>query len=278
MAALDDKESQPERKITSNWSELCDSEAPNTTISHQDTTGRELPENAFILHDLFSESECIALIEAAETAAGFGSTTYRKEYRGNLRLITTDQSLTDVVFERLKGFMPNRVTIEGEEWELSGMNECWRLSKYYPGDRFGCHYDASFARSSDVQSIFTINTYMNGDFTGGHTRFYDKLRNGKEVAAIKGTPGQCLIFMQPPGALLAHDGEALGDGLKYLFRSDVMYTKLPPTYAECDHPNGLAMIKQAQELELGGLVQESREIYARVIAFYPAVAEKFKLS
>jgi prolyl 4-hydroxylase len=219
---------KPEVKIQSAWGPLCDVEPPNTRIRHTDSDGQLLPKNAFVLDELFSKNECKALIEAAEHNGGFGYTDYRKEYRGNLRLISTDESLSEIVFARLKPFMPPTVVFNGEEWGISGLNECWRLAKYHPGDRFSCHIDVNYVRSKDVQSFFTVNAYMNGEFKGGRTRFFDSVRvkKAKQLASVKGSAGQCLIFMQPPLADLAHDGEVVEEGLKYLFRSDVMYTKM----------------------------------------------------
>ena len=38
--------------------------------------------------------------------------------------------------------------------------------------------------------------------------------------------GRCLLFRQPPGRSYYHDGEEVGSGCKYLFRTDVMYRKV----------------------------------------------------
>jgi len=37
------------------------------------------------------------------------------------------------------------------------MNECWRLSKYHPKDRFETHVDTCFLRSYDERSMLTVN-------------------------------------------------------------------------------------------------------------------------
>jgi hypothetical protein len=37
--------------------------------------------------------------------------------------------------------------------------------------------------------------------------------------------GACLVFRQPPGACLLHDGEEVRAGIKYLLRTDVMYRR-----------------------------------------------------
>merc|ERR1712216_981581 len=97
---------------------------------------------------------------------------YPKHYRGNLRLIVTDAGLAGAMWERLRPLVPATLSMERFEWEAVGLNECWRVAKYYPGDRFMGHVDASFARSDDEQSMFTVNINLNGGFEGGRTRFY----------------------------------------------------------------------------------------------------------
>merc|ERR1712060_1013550 len=99
-------------------------------------------------------------------------------------------------------------------------NECWRLAKYYPGDQFKGHCDAPFVRSNDEWSMLTVNIYMNGGFEGGATRF-----GTNNYLSVTPEAGLCLLFRQPPGQQYYHDGEQLRSGVKYLFRSDVMYRR-----------------------------------------------------
>lgn len=42
---------------------------------------------------------------------------------------------------------------------------------------------------------------------------------------VQPSAGLCVVFQQPPGAALQHDGEEVSAGVKYLFRSDVMYAR-----------------------------------------------------
>uniref|UniRef100_A0A7S4G9W3 Prolyl 4-hydroxylase alpha subunit Fe(2+) 2OG dioxygenase domain-containing protein n=1 Tax=Eutreptiella gymnastica TaxID=73025 RepID=A0A7S4G9W3_9EUGL len=129
--------------------------------------------------------------------------------------------------ERLKPHVPHTIHQGGAEWEAVGLNECWRLAKYFPGDRFGAHVDARFIRSQDEHSMYTVNIYMNDGFKGGSTRFYksDSTKEGPAAAVIPRT-GMALIFRQPPAFDYLHDGEQLVSGLKYLFRTDVMYRRM----------------------------------------------------
>merc|ERR1712222_128831 len=90
------------------------------------------------------------------------------------RLITTDRRFTEAVWQRLRALVPATMTLPDADgvWDAVGLNECWRLAKYYPGDVFKGHCDASFMRSSVEESMITVNVYMNGGFQGGATRFY----------------------------------------------------------------------------------------------------------
>jgi len=182
----------------------------------------------WLVDNLLSASECSVLLKLAESH-GFGRTSYPKAYRGNLRLITTDPSLSEVVWRRLEPLVPTTLTLDGEVWDACGLNECWRLAKYHPGDVFKGHCDACFDRHGTdppEMSMLTVNIYMNGGFQGGRTRFYfDRGKEADRSSAFAVTPdtGLCLLFRQPPGKAYYHDGEELGSGVKYLFRSDVMY-------------------------------------------------------
>ena len=76
---------------------------------------------------------------------------------------------------------------------------------------------------------------MNGGFAGGNTRFFsprewDETNNSWAPQPVQcevvPAEGRCLIFRQPPGRKLLHDGQELESGVKYLFRSDVLYEKV----------------------------------------------------
>ena len=60
------------------------------------------------LDTLLSAAECERLMAASESV-GYGVTNYNQEYRGNLRMISTDDGMAAAVFERIKPFVPERV-------------------------------------------------------------------------------------------------------------------------------------------------------------------------
>ena len=224
--------SDPEIQVRTEWAPLLGRANVSLLRPEVEAAADYAGSDLFLMDGLFTRVECLQLIDAAESI-GFGRTSYPKQYRGNLRLITVDQSLSDAVWQRMRGLVPATVQDEGAEWRACGLNECWRLAKYLPGDQFGAHVDACFERDEDERSMFTVNVYMNDVAHGGATRFYSGTREDTETPVLSVQPeaGLAVIFRQPPEEQLLHDGEELAGGTKYLFRSDVMYRLQPKSEA-----------------------------------------------
>jgi hypothetical protein len=120
------------------------------------------------------------------------------------------------------------------------------------------HCDAPFIQDAETRSMLTVNIYMNdcvvpnsnnssesessdcseelssilGTFTGGRTRFYADHDERTIIASVVPAAGKCVVFRQLPYARLLHDGEAVKSGVKYLFRTDVIYSLHAKTTAD----------------------------------------------
>lgn len=200
------------------WARLLEPGAQPGGVTRPD--GREV----WLVEDLVTGKECSALLAAAEQL-GFGSTSYSKDYRGNLRLTARDQSLADAMWRRLEPLLDPSLALGAQTWRAIGLNPCWRLSKYYPGDRFARHIDYSVDKSTEEKSMLTVNIYLNDDFEAGSTRFFSDRQVPDADLTVQPRRGLCLLFRQTPGKAYIHDGERVRSGLKYLLRSDVMYRK-----------------------------------------------------
>jgi len=221
-------EMEKEKTIHSKWGALLKEKGPE--IKKVDV---EKFEETFCLYNVFSKAECATLIEETEKA-GYGKTHYPKDYRGNLRLMTYDDSLANVIFNRTKSFFPQTITNSKGTWKLQAMNDKLRCAKYFPGDQFNSHVDASFCRTSDCRSFFTVNIYINDEFKGGSTRFYETDEFDGPTHCVKPVTGMALIFRQPPGQNHLHDGEQVKSGFKYLLRSDAMYVRVDLSTPDAD--------------------------------------------
>ena len=206
-------EEHAEANVNTDWSNLLDSEQPKTTLRNflSDAARALAPDEraaprwsaGFIALDtLLSAAECERLMAASESV-GYGVTNYNQEYRGNLRMISTDDGMAAAVFDRIKPFVPERVDgvdMQGEPCarRLSGLNECWRWAKRRPSDRFGAHCDANFVRTDNEVSLFTLNIYLNA-VPGGRRR-HAFLPGEPEALRRRAHGGTVDLAARPPPA------------------------------------------------------------------------------
>jgi len=188
-----------------------------------------VPERIFTIEEFFSPDECAHFIELSERV-GYGdapvtTTTgpqMRSDIRNNARVLLDDPALALNLWERIAPFVPSPL------WKRTaiGLNERLRFYRYDPGQTFKPHYDGSFKRDNGERSQVTFMVYLNGDFTGGATKF--DLPYPYHEVSVQPKAGMALLFWHS----LRHEGAPVWSGRKYVLRSDVMYSALPPGETE----------------------------------------------
>ncbi|XZG71426.1 prolyl hydroxylase family protein [Chitinibacteraceae bacterium HSL-7] len=169
----------------------------------------------FVIRDFLTPDECIQHIQASEgmgyaeamitTAAG---PELHKDVRNNDRIIYDDHDLAARLFERAKPHLPPRM----ENRSVSGLNERFRFYRYQDQQYFKFHVDGSFRRNENEASCLSFLIYLNDGFSGGETDFiWDRVRP---------QTGSALVFPHR----LKHQGMAVTSGIKYVLRTDVMYS------------------------------------------------------
>jgi len=183
--------------------------------------------------DVFSPTECLKLIELTEKLQ-YENCGYSPHYRNNDRIITSDPNFAAALFDRIVDCLPSSYSVDGEVWNICGLNDRFRWCKYTKGQKFDRHTDTRYEQNSDCKSFYTVNVYLNDgatDFEGGRTLFFKDNPHCQwtlvldEEVAVTATPGMALIFNQYPDEIV-HSGEELKGGTKYLMRTDVMYQKV----------------------------------------------------
>lgn len=171
----------------------------------------------FLIENFLTHEECDHYIELTkgqvfeEAKINMqGRQVMSKGIRNNDRLMVFDNELAENLFQRAAGFLPQT----HENYEVSGFNEMFRIYKYSTGQRFKMHRDGSYLRNEHEKSFYTFLIYLNDDFEGGETEF-----EGLFTVAPK--KGSALVFHHP----LRHEGKTLISGLKYVLRTDIMYTR-----------------------------------------------------
>lgn len=176
----------------------------------------------FVIRAFCTEQECEAFVAGSESG-GYQDATINtvagvrinREIRNNARMILDDPSLADRLWQRLQPFVPTTL----EDWQVLGLNERFRFYRYDPGQRFAPHFDGSFERATGERSHLTFMVYLNDDFTGGETKFYDINQRDVCRATVRPERGMALVFAH----LQLHEGAPVLDGRKYVLRTDVMY-------------------------------------------------------
>lgn len=177
----------------------------------------ELHPQIFLIEDFLSDSECDHYIkmtqdkvfEEAKINMG-GRQMMSKGIRNNDRLMIFDNNLAKNLFNKAVDFLPQI----HEDYKVLDFNEMFRIYKYSSGQRFKMHRDGSYIRNENEKSFYTFLIYLNDDFEGGETEF-------ENLFTVAPKKGSALVFYHP----LRHEGKTLISGLKYVLRTDVMYSK-----------------------------------------------------
>lgn len=195
-----------------------------------------------VVRRLLSAFESTSLIQATESLGFSTPTAFDKSVRTCERRHTVDLGMSNAIMSRLKSYLPEIVHIDGVRWRLKRFTHHWRYIKYFPKGHFVPHYDGAkmLRYPTPAISVFTIQIYLNDDFTGGNTCFYSdyepvryashdipigevkKLKlSSSPTYEVKPETGSALIFDHVNNVL--HDGAEVKSGVKYIMRGDVLY-------------------------------------------------------
>lgn len=121
------------------------------------------------------------------------------------------QEFAAVMFERIKKYLPASVQATGI------CNPVFRFSKYHDGQEFKLHQDGfNQDAKTGFRTKYTVNIFLNTEFEGGQTLFFEDSKN----LVFKAEPavGRGVIFDRE----VWHSGALVKNGYKYLLRTDVM--------------------------------------------------------
>merc|ERR1712034_257859 len=175
-----------------------------------------------------SREECQSIIAWTEEHLNWGPALLNigrgrqildEQARKHDRAIVDSDEIVDYIMERMKGRLPHIWA----KRRLSCLNERLRFLRYEEGNYFAPHFDGQYRRpTGGERSYLTILFYLNDDFAGGRTNFLGF--NECLPATLK--TGSILVFQHD----ILHEGALLESGIKYLMRTDVMYTSEIPKF------------------------------------------------
>jgi hypothetical protein len=166
-----------------------------------------------IIPGFFSSDECKKFISLFENSEEVKRLSTRN------RLMFHSPNLAQQIWDRVCKFIdPNfkYVCELGDTWEPHHINERFRLVKYDKNDKFDLHEDAQFVEDYNMQSFATVMVYLNDvpEENNGGTKFID------HGITLQPKEGLGVVFHVDG---IMHYGEELKDGVKYIFRTDLIY-------------------------------------------------------
>ena len=168
--------------------------------------------NGFVVKNFLAVEECQSLIRQAETI-GLSDCGYNPNIWKTSRVAASSDEVSQILFQRLKPFLedvldfsvyvnthsivakpessseepstssaaikgiPVCVRQDKKQWYPTGLNPVFRICRYHPGDFFCPHQDgAVIVDPYRHRSLLTFMIYLNDNFDGGHTHFYNDLQ------------------------------------------------------------------------------------------------------
>jgi len=129
-------------------------------------------------------------------------------------------SLIDYIWKIAKPIAPK---IKGKK--AIGINPHLAVIKYLPGGFIRHHQDYTYTNVADrTETEYTIHIFLNDNFTGGKTRFYNNKK--KNVLSVVPKTGKGIMFRQGEGKIgIWHAGSTVKTGIKYGLRASILYKK-----------------------------------------------------
>src|SRR5687767_14445902 len=121
----------------------------------------------FVIPSLFSQTECEELLNAdIKSSFQKAIANYPTYYRNNDRFVMDNEALANKLFEKVKPYLPETITIdssiqaENGTWNLKELNSRLRFCKYAANQYFHRHLDGIHYRSANIQSKLTFMIYL----------------------------------------------------------------------------------------------------------------------
>ena len=178
----------------------------------------------YVIRNVLTKTECESLIKLSENSGyqdalvniGGGYQQKISSVRNCKRVMIDNTEMTDHLWLRLSQFIP---TIFKGRRKIS-FNERLRFLRYHKGEYFSPHFDGTYVRDNKEElSQMSVLIYLNDDYKGATTNFLD-VKGSDRKYAPKITQGMALIFEHK----IYHEGAELLKGVKYIIRTDVMFT------------------------------------------------------
>jgi hypothetical protein len=179
-----------------------------------------IPYEIFTVDNIYTNDEIEHLKKLVEKADSKNRTFTNSNFK-NGKVINIP--LSNLIYERLYQQIPilykDRQNIS---YNFIGTPNFIMYAKVTKNQLFSLHTDtgAEYDEINNKYSKFTVLTYLNDDYEGGYTKFFDN--DFKETVSIVPKRNRTLIF----DIDLYHSGEKVTEGNKYWIGTELVVSKI----------------------------------------------------
>jgi Rps23 Pro-64 3,4-dihydroxylase Tpa1-like proline 4-hydroxylase len=179
----------------------------------------EIPYEIFTIDNIYTDSEIEHLKKLVENADNKNRTFTCSNFKNGK---VVNEQLSNIIYEKLTKSLPvvykDR---QGISYNFVGTPKFIMYAKVKKNQLFSIHTDtgAEYDEINNKYSKFTVLTYLNDDYEGGNTKFFDY--NFKETVKINPKKNRTLIF----DIDLYHSGEEVKEGNKYWIGTELVVSK-----------------------------------------------------
>ena len=133
-----------------------------------------------------------------------------------------NNDLSQYIYSKLLPYLPNNyIDRNNKSWKFNSACKYIFYSKLESNQLFNLHTDtgSEYDDKQNIYSKYTALLYLNDDFEGGNTQFFDL--NGKKTCTIIPKKNRILIF----DIDLWHSGELITEGNKYWIGTEILCNK-----------------------------------------------------
>jgi len=180
----------------------------------------DIPFEIFTIDNLYTSKEIELFKDYVENADDKNRTFTNSPFK-NGKIIKPDFS--SLMYSRINTCLPDEyIDRQNTKWGYLEAPKYIMYAKVQPGEHFGLHTDTGceYDMIKNKYSKYTVLTYLNNDFEGGSTIFYDD--NFHKTCEIKPLKNRTLIF----DIDLYHQGSQVLEGNKYWIGTELVCKKL----------------------------------------------------
>lgn len=177
------------------------------------------PYEVFTIDDLFSDTDINYFINYINESPHLTRKFTNSDFI-NGKVI--DSQLSSLIYQKIYNHLPSTyIDQHNQRWYFKGVTKATMFAKIEPGKHFGIHTDTGYEYNdeSNMYSKFTVLLYLNDDYKGGTTTFFDD----SFIELFKVTPkkGRLLCF----DIDLFHSGDKVYAGDKYWIGTELVCGK-----------------------------------------------------